>query len=177
MAKKIIVAVIALLLLYGVYRLVTTSEPMITGTYSCHTETEEYYFAASEEKGIFYIYQNESVFLDADTGSYDMNKGLYESGTCTLKTYGHYLLESETLGQQEITIENGTFSLTISGETYLFEKMSDSPALNGNLHDIYDRTPRCSRLQLIPQNFNLTRKMDETENLRFRGIFINNKES
>ena len=41
MAKKIIVAVIALLLLYGVYRLVTTSEPMITGTYSCHTETEE----------------------------------------------------------------------------------------------------------------------------------------
>lgn len=77
------------------------------------------------------------MFLGADTGSYDMNKGLYESGTCTLKTYGHYLLESETLGQQEITIENGTFSLTISGETYLFEKMSDSPALNGNLHDIY----------------------------------------
>lgn len=110
---------------------------MITGTYSCHTETEEYYFTASEEKGIFYIYQNESVFHDADTGSYDMNKGLYESGTCTLKTYGHYLLESETLGQQEITIENGTFSLTISGDTYLFEKMSDSPALNGNLHDIY----------------------------------------
>lgn len=135
--KKILLAVIALLLLYGVYRLVTTSEPMITGTYSCHTETEEYYFAASEEKGIFYIYQNESVFHDANTGSYDMNKGLYESGTCTLKTYGHYLLESETLGQQEITIENGTFSLTISGETYLFEKMSDSPALNGNLHDIY----------------------------------------
>lgn len=137
MVKKILLAVFALLVVYGVYHLVTTPEPVITGTYSCHTETEEYHFAASEEKGIFYIYQNESVFHDADTGSYDINKGLYESGTCTLQTYGHYLLESETLGQQEITIKNGTFSLVISGETLLFEKMLDSPALNGNLHDIY----------------------------------------
>lgn len=137
MIKKILLAVIAALLVYGIYHLCKTPEPILTGTYSCHTEKGEYYFAASEEKGIFYIYQNESVFLDADTGSYDMNKGLYESGTCTLKTYRHYLLESEILGQQEITIENDTFSLTISGETYLFEKMSDSPALNGNLHDIY----------------------------------------
>lgn len=137
MIKKILLAVIAALLVYGIYHLCKTPEPILTGTYSCHTEKGEYYFAASEEKGIFYIYQNESVFLDADTGSYDMNKGLYESGTCTLKTYGHYLLESEILGQQEITIENDTFSLTISGETYLLKKMSDSPALNGNLHDIY----------------------------------------
>lgn len=50
MAKKILLAVITLLLLYGVYRLVTTSEPMITGTYSCHTEKEEYYFGGKRGK-------------------------------------------------------------------------------------------------------------------------------
>lgn len=137
MAKKISLAVLILLLLYGIYHLCKTPEPLITGTFSCNTEKGEYYFAASEESGIFYIYENESVFRDTDTGDCDMEKGLYESGTCTLKTYGHYLLESETLGQQEITIKNGTFSLVISGETYLFEKILDSPALNGNLHDIY----------------------------------------
>lgn len=137
MAKKMIVAVIAALLIYGGYRLVTTPEPMLTGTYSCHTETGEYYIAAREESGIFYLYENESVFRDTDTGNYDMDRGIYESGTCTLKTYGHYLLESKTLGQQEITIKNDTFSLVISGETYLFEKMLDAPTLNGNLHDIY----------------------------------------
>ncbi|MCI6056474.1 hypothetical protein [Anaerotignum sp.] len=111
MIKKILLAVIAVLLIYGGYRLVTTPEPMLTGTYSCHTEKGEYYFAAREESGIFYLYENESVFRDTDTGNYDMDRGIYESGTCTLKTYGHYLLESETLGQQEITIKNGTFSL------------------------------------------------------------------
>lgn len=137
MIKKILLAIIAVLFVYGIYHLYKTPEPLITGTYSCHTEKGEYYFAAREESGVFYLYENESVFRDTDTGDYDMDRGIYESGTCTLKTYGHYLLESETLGQQEITIKNGTFSLVISGETYLFEKMLDSPTLNGNLHDIY----------------------------------------
>ena len=114
MIKKILLAVIAVLFVYGIYHLYKTPEPLITGTYSCHTEKGEYYFAAREESGIFYLYENESVFRDTDTGDYDMDRGIYESGTCTLKTYGHYLLESETLGQQEITIKNGTFSLVIS---------------------------------------------------------------
>ena len=120
MIKKILLAVIAVLLVYGIYHLCKTPEPLIVGTYSCHTEKGEYYFAVREESGIFYLYENESVFRDTDTSNYDMDRGIYESGTCTLKTYGHYLLESETLGQQEITIKNGTFSLRFHDNLHIF---------------------------------------------------------
>ena len=48
MIKKILLAVIAVLLVYGIYHLCKTPEPLIAGTYSCHTEKGEYYFMVQD---------------------------------------------------------------------------------------------------------------------------------